>query len=477
MRRRWATRTRRSRRRSRCTTGRCSARSAARVERTSLTFVSRGRARGGVDRAVRPREDASSPVRQHAQRRARPTCVHNSYTPTIEVDPETYEVRADGELADVRAGARAAAGAALLPVLIAEERTYERAIAHLHAASAGAAARRLDGSTLRGALTLVLPFEQRQKARQRVRLDRRRGGRHSAAARHGAARRRPAARRGRHGRSRSSRRASRFRPSACRDLRRLAQRRLPPRQPPRRARDRRGLGALPRATTCSTRWSRGSALTSCITTSRSSPRAARTAATSTRMGTRTRTLTRSRTSTPCRMRTVSPSAAAAHARSRRMNASTFKLLQLVSPTLPVGAYAYSQGARAGARRGRRASTPRRRCAAGCATCSRLGSRASICRSCCACIAPGAGRDAARGAPLEPRARSTARDGRAAFEDLAMGSALAQLLVERRRGSPRARACRSRARSPSRAVALVDRAPRTPAPAMPGPGARTRSRPP
>ena len=38
----------------------------------------------------------------------------------IEVDPETYEVRADGELLDVRAGERAADGAALFPVLMLE---------------------------------------------------------------------------------------------------------------------------------------------------------------------------------------------------------------------------------------------------------------------------------------------------------------------------------------------------------------------
>ena len=37
----------------------------------------------------------------------------------IEVDPETYEVRADGELLDLRAGGGAALGPALLPVLSA----------------------------------------------------------------------------------------------------------------------------------------------------------------------------------------------------------------------------------------------------------------------------------------------------------------------------------------------------------------------
>ena len=42
--------------------------------------------------------------------------VHNDALPDIEVDPQTYEVRADGAAADLRAGDDAAAGAALLPV-------------------------------------------------------------------------------------------------------------------------------------------------------------------------------------------------------------------------------------------------------------------------------------------------------------------------------------------------------------------------
>ena len=42
--------------------------------------------------------------------------VHNDYQPKIEVDSQTYEVRADGELLTLRTGHRAAAGAALLPV-------------------------------------------------------------------------------------------------------------------------------------------------------------------------------------------------------------------------------------------------------------------------------------------------------------------------------------------------------------------------
>jgi urease alpha subunit len=43
--------------------------------------------------------------------------VLNDALPHIEVDPETYEVRADGELADLRTGDSRADGAAVFPVL------------------------------------------------------------------------------------------------------------------------------------------------------------------------------------------------------------------------------------------------------------------------------------------------------------------------------------------------------------------------
>ena len=43
--------------------------------------------------------------------------VLNDALPVMEVDPQTYEVRADGQLLDVRAGHRAAAGAEVLSVL------------------------------------------------------------------------------------------------------------------------------------------------------------------------------------------------------------------------------------------------------------------------------------------------------------------------------------------------------------------------
>ena len=60
------------------------------------TLLAVGNTRGGISKA---------------------SMIHNGATPRIEVDPETYEVRADGELSDLRAGRGAADGAALLPVL------------------------------------------------------------------------------------------------------------------------------------------------------------------------------------------------------------------------------------------------------------------------------------------------------------------------------------------------------------------------
>ena len=43
--------------------------------------------------------------------------IHNDATPDIEVDPETYEVRADGELLTCEPATVLPHGAALLPVL------------------------------------------------------------------------------------------------------------------------------------------------------------------------------------------------------------------------------------------------------------------------------------------------------------------------------------------------------------------------
>ena len=86
------------------------------TQATSVTFVSQA-----ADADVRCnswiRQEARCRGARTAARSARRDMIHNSATPKIEVDPETYEVRADGELADLRAGRGAAAGAKIFSVL------------------------------------------------------------------------------------------------------------------------------------------------------------------------------------------------------------------------------------------------------------------------------------------------------------------------------------------------------------------------
>jgi urease subunit alpha len=67
------------------------------VTRSSVTFVSKLaaenglRGRLGLDKALIAVEDVRGGI-------SKASMIHNSATPVIEVDPETYEVRADGEL-------------------------------------------------------------------------------------------------------------------------------------------------------------------------------------------------------------------------------------------------------------------------------------------------------------------------------------------------------------------------------------------
>src|SRR5581483_401057 len=61
---------------------------------TSLTFVSRVALEAGIGRNFRKKASAVKKCRTVGKR----DMIHNSATPKIEVDPETYEVRADGEL-------------------------------------------------------------------------------------------------------------------------------------------------------------------------------------------------------------------------------------------------------------------------------------------------------------------------------------------------------------------------------------------
>ena len=64
---------------------------------SSLVFVSKAAVQGGL------RQASSASRRNSSRSRTRATItkksmIHNDATPNIEVDPETYEVRADGEL-------------------------------------------------------------------------------------------------------------------------------------------------------------------------------------------------------------------------------------------------------------------------------------------------------------------------------------------------------------------------------------------
>ena len=61
---------------------------------TSVTFVSKAALEAGIGEGFAKRAVAVKNCRAIGKR----DMVHNSATPAIEVDPETYEVRADGEL-------------------------------------------------------------------------------------------------------------------------------------------------------------------------------------------------------------------------------------------------------------------------------------------------------------------------------------------------------------------------------------------
>src|SRR5690606_12573448 len=65
--------------------------------RTSVTFTSEA----AIDAGIAARyglEKTLLPVRNTRSGISKASMVHNSATPKIDVDPETYEVRADGEL-------------------------------------------------------------------------------------------------------------------------------------------------------------------------------------------------------------------------------------------------------------------------------------------------------------------------------------------------------------------------------------------
>jgi len=61
---------------------------------TSLSFVSASALEGGVQRLMKKRAVAVSKCRTIGKQ----DMIHNASMPRIDVDPETYEVRADGQL-------------------------------------------------------------------------------------------------------------------------------------------------------------------------------------------------------------------------------------------------------------------------------------------------------------------------------------------------------------------------------------------
>ena len=82
-----------------------------------ITFVSQAALDDGIGHRLHLTRRLSA-VRDTRGQIGKRSMVHNDATPLIEVDPETYEVRADGRAADLRTRDRAADGAALLPVLM-----------------------------------------------------------------------------------------------------------------------------------------------------------------------------------------------------------------------------------------------------------------------------------------------------------------------------------------------------------------------
>ena len=74
----------------------CSARSERRATASSLVFVSKAAVKSGLRRKLGV--DKELVAVEHTRDISKKSMVHNSATPDITVDPETYEVTADGEL-------------------------------------------------------------------------------------------------------------------------------------------------------------------------------------------------------------------------------------------------------------------------------------------------------------------------------------------------------------------------------------------
>ena len=260
--------------------------------------------------------------------------VHNDALPGHRGRPADLRGARRRRAADLRARDDAAARAALLPVLTGGERSHGQD-APLHrggrdrgddAAAARRRARRADAA-VRGSP----PQPDAGPARRRP------GGGAAAAARDGPARRRSAAR-SRAGRGGDRARGGPDAVAGARDGRRRAgPRRLPPGQPPRPGAGRRRAGWPTSTTTCSTTWSRSWGWRSRRASRRSSPRRAATVT-----ATSNRRSTAMSTGTTTEPRTADGAVPATDVVAVSGVALT-RLLQLVSPALPIGAFAYSQG--------------------------------------------------------------------------------------------------------------------------------------
>ena len=65
---------------------------------SSVVFASKAAVQGGLAQKARHREGACTRCKNTRGKISKKSMIHNDATPDIEVDPETYEVRADGEL-------------------------------------------------------------------------------------------------------------------------------------------------------------------------------------------------------------------------------------------------------------------------------------------------------------------------------------------------------------------------------------------
>ena len=83
---------------------------------SSVVFTSKAAVQAGLRKKLGIQKELYA-VQNTRGKISKKSMIHNDATPDIEVDPETYEVRADGELLDLRAGGNFADGAALFLVL------------------------------------------------------------------------------------------------------------------------------------------------------------------------------------------------------------------------------------------------------------------------------------------------------------------------------------------------------------------------